>query len=186
VNEALVLLVLVWAAMLVPSALRSRNTSPHATVGGFERAMEVLRSDTSRGSGLGREVFVPRDAGRIVERPERSTASPPPPVKAQSEDPVIARRRSWFLRLLGASLATVVIAVVVGGWLWVPAIGALAVTGGYVATLRRLKVQSDAARRVVRELDLREVAQEDRELEAAVGAEAGWSSSTVRLRRWED
>jgi hypothetical protein len=45
VSEALVLLVILWAAALVPSAVRARNASPHVTVGGFERAMEVLRSE---------------------------------------------------------------------------------------------------------------------------------------------
>jgi hypothetical protein len=178
-----VLLVLVWAAMLVPGAVRSRNASPHATVGGFERAMDVLRSEP-RGSGTGREVFVPRDAGRIVQRPVDS-AAPPAARPAPTEDPVVSRRRSRFVRLLIASIATVAIAIVFGGWLWVPAAAALLGTGGYVVTLRRLKVQSDEARRVVRELELNHLAPSER-LTAAVGAEHGWSGGTVRLRRWED
>jgi hypothetical protein len=188
VNEALVLLVLVWAAFLVPSALRSRRTSPHATVGGFERAMDVLRSEgRSSGGGrrgtTGREVMVPRDAGRIVERTVDADA-PDRPRRAHREDPSIVGRRRWFVRLLVASLVTLVLALVAGGWLWLPALAVVAATGGYVVLLRRWKLQRDEARRVVRDLELhRDLAPAPERV--VVGGEH-WSTGTVRLRRWDD
>jgi hypothetical protein len=183
VEAPLVLLVLVWAVLLIPGALRSRNASPHTTVGGFERAMDVLRKD-DRGPGAGRSVMVPKDAGRIVDRPLDATERPLP--RLRSEDPLMARRRAWFLRALVGTAGTFVLTVVMGGWLWAAFAIALALTGGYAALLRRLKVQRDAARRVVRELELRSVADQDVG-EVAVGGGTAWTgSSSVRLRRWDD
>lgn len=186
-NEALVLLVLIWAAMLIPSALRSRNASPHVTVGGFERAMDVLRSD-GRGSGgrrhgVGREVLVPGDALRIVERSVDVTDADAPR-RVRREDPRIVGRRTWFLRLLTASAVSTSTAVVVGSWVWVPTLLVLAATAAYVVLLRRWKLQRDEARRVVRELELhRDLAPVPERV--VVGGEV-WSSGTVRLRRWDD
>jgi hypothetical protein len=150
VSEALVLLVILWAAALVPSAVRARNASPHVTVGGFERAMDVLRSEQR--ATPGRRVMVPSDPERIVER-RVGAPSPGPGRRVRREDPRVARRRAWFERLLVASVAAVALGLFLGGWLWlVPAV-VVAVTLGYTVRLRRLKVQRDEARRVVREFD---------------------------------
>ena len=193
-NEALVLLVLLWAVLLVPSALRSRSSSsPHVTVGGFERAMDVLRtSPTSSGgrSSTGRQLLVPKDAGRIVDHVDPPTrpasargadAAPPPRVSATREDPTIAARRMWFTRLLAGSALSVVLALVFGGIVWLLAGAAVAGTVAYAALLRRWKVQRDEVRSVVRELEL------DAEPRVPVGAAVGasGSSGTVRLRTWE-
>jgi hypothetical protein len=186
VSEALVLLVLLWAVLLVPGALRSRNSSPHVTVGGFERAMDVLRNDGRHLSRVsGRELFVPGDAGRIVGREVDGTIRA---VRIRHEDPVIAARRAWFLRATVGTGAAFVLAVVVGGWLWAPFLLAALGTGGYVVLLRHLKIQRDEARRVVRELDLHRVAadlpgryedlDEDRVDELVAGG-------AVQLRRWD-
>lgn len=190
VNEAIVLLLLLWAVLLLPGAVRSRNSSPHTTVGGFARAMDVLRAKP----GQGRELMVPGDAGRIVtglsnEPVERPAGSGGP---ARAEDPVIARRRSWFLRLLAATGLGLVLAVAVGGWLWLPFVMVALVTGGYVALLRHLKLQHDQARRVVADLELRRdgAPAEAHEPQRAVGdglvAPSGDTAiGTVRLRRWD-
>jgi hypothetical protein len=188
VNEALVLLVLIWAAMLIPNALRSRNASPHVTVGGFERAMDVLRSDgrgpgAGRRRGVGREVLVPRDALRIVERSVDATDADAPR-RVHREDPRIVGRRTWFVRLLAASAVSVLLAVFVGSWLWLPTVLVLAATSAYVVLLRRWKLQRDEARRVVRDLELhRDLAPVPERI--VVGGEV-WSSGTVKLRRWDD
>ena len=184
-NEAaLVLLALVWAVLLVPGALRSRNASPHATVGGFERAMDVLRSE-SRGPTHGRQVLVPQDAGRIVERAIDTNAAPAPLPRKQ-EDPIIARRRAWFLRSLAVATSSLLVAVVVGGWLWLPFVVSAGFTAGYVAVLRHLKLQRDQARQVVRDLELRREVAPAR-ADVAVGGGSSWgASSSVRLRRWDD
>jgi hypothetical protein len=190
VNEALVLLVLIWAAMLIPGALRSRNASPHVTVGGFERAMDVLRSDgrgpgpaAARRRGVGREVLVPRDALRIVERSVDATDADAPR-RVRREDPRIVGRRTWFVRLLAASTLSTLLALLVGSWLWLPTVLVLGATSAYVVLLRRWKLQRDEARRVVRELELhRDLAPAPERV--VVGGEV-WASGTVKLRRWDD
>ena len=186
VNEAaLVLLALVWAVLLVPGVLRSRNASPHATVGGFERAMDVLRSE-SRSPTHGRQVMVPQDAGRIVDRAV-DTSVTPGPMPRKHEDPIVARRRAWFLRSLVGTVSALVLALAVGGWLWLPFVVSAGFTGGYVAILRHLKLQRDQARQVVRDLELRSAEEPAGASDVAVGGGASWGgSSSVRLRRWDD
>ena len=205
-NEPLVilLLVLIWAGLLVPSAFRSRSTSPHVTVGGFERAMDVLRTDVEESNmgrtPRGRGVLVPGDAGRIVERPlSGDTSATPPPLAARRQSPVQARREAWFIRALATVAATLVLSVVFGSWAWPLFAISLAGTAGYVAVLRHLKLQRDEARRVVADLDLHRdqavIDVTDRAtgttgMHAGVGAGASsdpWAgSTTVRLRRWDD
>ncbi len=197
-NEALVLLALVWAALLVPAALRARAASPHATVGGFERAMDVLRSEAH--ADRARDTRGADDAPATSDRPSDVAEAQ----ARRPEDPVIVRRRLWFVRGLAATGATLVLAVIVGGWTWLPAIVITLVTAGYVAVLRHLKLQRDAAREVVRELDLTGADPRLREQvgqgadavvverePVAVGqhpepADRSWTESgTVRLRRWD-
>ncbi|WP_052665739.1 hypothetical protein [Nitriliruptor alkaliphilus] len=173
-NEALVLLVLLWAALLVPSALRSRNGSPHATVGGFERAMDVLKTPTQRSGS--RALLVPGDAGRIVDHVGIAPVEEPRPVRR--EDPRVMARRTWFLRLVAGTGVSVALAVVFGGALWAIAVLSLSATGTYVALLRRWKLQADQVRSVVRRLEADQAPRQ-----VPVGAAVGESS--VRLRRWD-
>lgn len=181
-NEALLLLLLVWAVLFLPGVVRARNTSPHVTVGGFERAMNVLRSD-GHDRGGGRRLMVPADPARIVARPVDDRIEPASTVVA--EDPVIARRRVWFIRALAACALALVAAVLLQGAAWLVFLATLSATVAYVAVLRRLKQQRDEARSVVRELDLRESVVGDAG-QVAVGAEDSWvGSGTVRLRRWD-
>jgi hypothetical protein len=174
VNEALVLLVLLWAALLIPSALRSRTGSPHATVGGFERAMDVLKTPSHRSGG--RQLLVPGDAGRIVDH---VGIAPAEETRAyRREDPLVQTRRTWFLRLLAGTALSVVLAVLFGGVLWAAAGLSIVATGSYVALLRRWKLQADQVRTVVRQLEA-DVPTERVPVGAAVG------ESSVRLRRWD-
>lgn len=191
-NEALVLSVLIWTVMPVPGALQSRNASPQATVGGFERAMDVLRSET-RGTAGGRQVLVPRDAGRIAQRPNTG-AHPqylegrpqPSPQRLPGSDPVVVRRLVWFLRCLAATGTTLVIALVAGGgWLWLPFLISAVITAVYVAVLRHLKLQRDEARQVISELRLYDNHLPESQ-ETVAGAEHGIGNGMVRLRRWND
>ncbi|MFP4634253.1 MAG: hypothetical protein ACLFRD_00190 [Nitriliruptoraceae bacterium] len=195
-NEALVLLALVWAALLVPAALRARAASPHATVGGFERAMDVLRSGSYEDHQ--RE---PITAGGSDDQQRPAPAATYP---RHGEDAVIVRRRLWFLRGLVGTAASLLLAVLVGGWLWLPAVVITVLTASYTVVLRYLKLQRDAAREVVRELDLtgpepqlRERVGEGEDAVAlerepvAVGGPTqpersdAPGSGTVRLRRWD-
>lgn len=189
-NEAIVLLLLLWAVLLIPGALRSRNSSPHTTVGGFSRAMDVLRTKP----GQGRELMVPGDAGRIVTQgfsrdaaePTAHGSAPAATYAPRGEDPVVARRRSWFLRLLAGTAGGLLLVIAFGGWLWLPFTMLVLVTGGYVALLRRLKLQHDQARQVVRDLALRlpEEPRLEEQPEPADGT-SGLAVGTVRLRRWD-
>src|SRR5690606_6394500 len=121
----------------------------------FERAMDVLRSDASRPSG--REVFVPGDAGRIVGR-RASVASESARdydrVDCRTERMLVARRRSWFVRSVAATGVTLLLALIAGGWLWLAFLLTGLPTAAYVTVLRRLKLQRDEARQVVRDLHL--------------------------------
>lgn len=176
-TDAFVVLVLMWAVLLVPGALRrSRNSSPHATVGGFERAMDVLRDN--RGA-TARQLLVPGDAGRIVQRTVDPT--PHPVTLHRPEDPVVVQRRTWFTRALAATGVSLVLAVVLGGWLWLPTSLLVLGTGGYVALLRHLKLQRDEARKVVADLDLHRPSHPV----AVEGGQHWGTSGGVRLRRWE-
>lgn len=201
-----VVLVLAWALLLLPGALRSRRSSPHATVGGFEQAMAVLRNRPQ-----GREVMVPKDPARIVGHIEGAREEAGPPALREDGaptriDPVLALRRRILVRLCASTAAAMLLAVVAGGFLWSIAVVCVAALGGYVALLRRWKLQREQAREVVRTLrtDRRGPAIEiDAPVAHAVGEVApplgGWGDlqvatapnepwrhgSGVRIRRWE-
>lgn len=202
-DEALLAALLIgWAAVLLPSALRSRReTDPLVTVGGFTQAMAVLR-----GRPDGREIMVPGQADRIVGHgaPTRRPAPSSRPGTSRRSG-LLARRRQLFVRLLATTAVTFVLAVVVGGLLWPVFVTTTIALAVYVGMLRHFKLEADQARDVVRTIDL--AAHESEAAEAgwspyeqdrqpvAVGAESvqvvtrpdePWApNSSVRIRRWE-
>lgn len=197
-NEALVvMLALIWAVALLPGAVRSRRINTHATVGGFERAMDVLRRQPD-----GRYMMVPNDAGRIVGDGEDRPGDGGPRPMVRREDPVVARRRTTFVRSVAATGTLLVVALFAGGFAWTLFILAFAATGGYAALLRHLKLQRDQVREVVRDIRGDQVVdRRDERLPVAVGAapmfgdgvpvashpDDPWQPQTaVRIRRWED
>ena len=169
VNPSLLLLILVWVAILLPGALRSRlRPSPRASVGGFQRTMDGLRVQQSTG-----EVRTSA-SGAVMYAPV-----------ARREDPVIARRRRRTLQLIGVTVVSVALAAVVGGSTWIVAGGLVATSATTLLVLRRLKVQRDAARSVVVSLDLRRPAQPlVDEITGELVVAAGSSASAVRLPSW--
>src|SRR5690606_2768214 len=146
------------------------------------------------------EILVPGQADRIVghdqPRPAAGRSTPRPGRRSE----LLARRRTMFVRLLGATAVTFVAAVVVGGLLWPLFVTTAVGFGTYVAMLRHYKLEADQARAVVRTIDLdaHEPVYEDdawhRE-PVAVGAEGvavasrpdePWApQSSVRIRRWD-
>lgn len=195
-DEALLAALLIgWAAVLLPSALRSRReTDPLITVGGFTQAMAVLR-----GRPDGREIMVPGQPERIVGHADRGARPAPRPAPSRRSG-LLARRRQLFVRLLATTGVTFVLAVVVGGLLWPLFVTTVVALGGYVAMLRHFKLEADQARAVVRTIDLsaHEDVWEDRGRDrqpVAVGAESiqvatrpddPWApNSSVRIRRWD-
>ena len=179
VNPSLLLLILVWVAILLPGALRSRlRPSPRASVGGFQRTMDGLRVQqrvvtthvpASTAPLTGASPTLRADVRRHVRR----------------EDPAIARRRRRTLRLLGLTVVVLGAAPLVGGAAWVAA-GTLVVASiTTLVVLRRLKLQRDAARTVLVSLDLRRPAQPlVDEITGELVVAAGSSASAVRLPSW--
>lgn len=181
------ILVLLWALVLLPGALRSRRTSPKATVGGFERAMEVLRHGPGR-SGGGRAILVPDDAERLLTG------------RVRPDEAVLARRRRTFTRLAATTVVTAVLAVTLRG----PFVVLLALMGvslaTYVVLLLRWKGQRHSAAKVVRSLPRRPARQagrqhgggapflhEENPRRAVAGGDLAVGSggdSGVRVRRW--
>lgn len=207
-DEALLAALLIgWAAVLLPSALRSRReTDPQVTVGGFTQAMAVLR-----GRPDGREIMVPGQADRIVSQgqPRTRPVTASPRTTSRRSD-VVARRRTMFVRLLVATIGTFALAVVVGGLLWPMFVTTAMALGGYVAMLRHFKLEADEARAVVRTIDLtsHEQAPEpdvhyrepvavgaepfgvaphaDTQFQVATRPDTPWQpQSSVRIRRWD-
>lgn len=181
-NEALVvILAVMWALILLPGALRGRRSSPQNTVGGFERAMDVLGH---RGSP-GRRILVPDDAERIVGVPARQAA-------------VVAKRRRVFTLLAGTTGVSFLLALLAGGAFWVLWVAAAVGTGAYVLVLLRHKAQRMQAEWVVRTLPPQEHQLQRQRLERVVGGEvpldlqvvtdpdAPWEPQAgVRIRRWD-
>jgi hypothetical protein len=170
VNPSLLLLILVWVAILLPGALRSRlRPSPRASVGGFQRTMDGLRVQPP---------VVPTYASATSGASIRVSS-------ARREDPVIARRRQRTLQLLLVTLIVVAAAPVVGGATWVVAAALVITSAATLVVLRRLKVQRDAARSVLVSLDLRRPAQPlVDEITGELVVAAGSSASAVRLPSW--
>lgn len=167
VNPSLLLLILVWVAILLPGALRSRlRPSPRASVGGFQRSMDGLRVSERVVA-----THVPASSGAVV--------------RTRPEDPVVTRRRRRTLRLYSLTAFALVAAPLLGGAAWFAVAMLTASSVATTAVLRRLKLQRDAARNVLVSLDLRRPAQPlVDEITGELVVAAGSSGSAVRLPSW--
>lgn len=186
-SEALVvILVLLWALVLLPGAVRSRRSSPRATVGGFERTMEVLRHGPGRSSG--RTVLVPDDAERLLTG------------RIRPDGAVLARRRRIFTQLAVTTAVTGLLAVTLQGP-FVVLLGLMAASlATYIVLLLRWKAQRHRAARVVRTMSRRPSSPRgtqdaDQPQRIAVGGDPGVpphhsgavateAGAGVRVRRW--
>lgn len=171
VNPSLLLLILVWVAILLPGALRSRlRPSPRASVGGFQRTMDGLRVQQQVVRTHVPASSAPLAGARTVVR---------------REDPVVARRRRRTLQLLGLTVALTALAPLLGTAGWVVAGSLVVASATTLVVLRRLKLQRDAARTVLVSLDLRRPAQPlVDEITGELVIAAGSSPSAVRLPSW--
>lgn len=98
----LIVLAGLWAAVLIPATMRSRDHAHDGrTMDGFHTAMRTL-SRRSASSTDSRRILLPS--------PQVTGAGP--------SGPSLARRRTVFLRLLGAAVATLSAAALLGGPLW--------------------------------------------------------------------
>ncbi|MDP9021394.1 MAG: hypothetical protein M3N57_01570 [Actinomycetota bacterium] len=161
------LLALIWGVVLLPGALRARRSSPTTSVGTFERAMDVLaRRDVGAG---GRYIYVPRDAGRIVDERKRRRSS------------VLTQRRRMFVRLLLATAVSLPLAFTVRGLAWSVFFGSAALLAGYVRLLLRWKRRVDRVAPIVRSLPDGDVVARDVGSDAAYAAYAAYDVGFDRL-----
>ncbi|MHB8513504.1 MAG: hypothetical protein ACYDCC_15205 [Actinomycetota bacterium] len=125
------MLAAIWAAVLLPSLLRSRTaTSPIDGVRSFERAMGILSGNrhAKRSAGTGRWVMVPSE----VTLPQRRRSK------------VMERRRKLFVRLLGAITITLAVGFIPGvRWAWYVNIACDLLFGLYIWRLLAIKKQVD-------------------------------------------
>jgi len=148
----LIVLAGLWAAVLIPATLRSREHAHDGrTMDGFHTAMRTLSRRTP-----------PTDTRRIL-LPPPAIASPGGPI-----GPTVARRRTVFLRAVWAVAGTLLLALATGSaLLWVTHIAADAALFGVVAWLRRISLAEAAEARRARRIAAIERARREAEREAA-------------------
>ena len=140
----LVILALIWAAVLVPPYLQNRReTRPGDSIATFRTQLSVLERTTpgGRSSSLARLDVGRYDAPRYVPpATRRRPANPSQAAMRRAE--VRRRRRDVFLTLLGAVGVTLVLAVALGGSVWMLHLAVDAIFGAYVLMLVSLQQQS--------------------------------------------
>ena len=137
-------LALVWAALLLPSMVRTRlESSPIDGVRSFERSMGILASARNRkGQTPGRWIMVPRS---------EVTA----PVGRRGR--IIRRRRQNFERLLAAAVITLLAGFIPHlHWMWFVHLAVDGALGIYVTRLLRYKREEQERREKVETLPLEE------------------------------
>lgn len=134
----LLILAVIWAAVLIPPALKNRaESSPVDSIGNFRRQLNTLqRTGPSAG---------PSPAHRIA--PYSSTGVATVAVRSQSLtlSEARARRRMILSALAAAVPVTFLMAVFSGGIVWMVQLMVDLALGAYVAML--VKVRNEAAER---------------------------------------
>lgn len=119
-----------WAALLLPGALRSRSDrSPLDSVDRFERSMVLLARTAP---GMAEELVVTTRAERAAQR-----------------------RRMILQRLIAGVLVGGVLGLTGGGWWWAPGVVAALATGVYLALLWHWRARQTLHQRTVRRLPAR-------------------------------
>ena len=139
----LVILAAIWAAVLVPPYLQNRReTRPGDSIASFRTQLSVLERTTpgGRSSNLAR-----LDVGRYevpayspVASRRRGAVTPVAMRRAEAR----RRRRDVFLTLLGAVAVTFVLALALGGSVWVLHLAVDAAFGAYVLMLISIQQQT--------------------------------------------
>jgi hypothetical protein len=161
----LLILALIWGFVLIPPYLQTRRESrPSDSIASFRQQLSVLERTTpgSRSSNLARldvgryEVprYDPRSnvrqlAGRSAGRPGPARR---PSAAAMHRSEVRRRRRDVFVTLLGAVGVSFLLAVVLGGSVWMLQLLIDTVFVAYVAMLVNIQQQSTEREVKVRHL----------------------------------
>lgn len=151
----LVILALIWAAVLVPPYLQNRReTRPGDSIATFRSQLSVLERTTpgARSGSLARLDVGRYDAPRYVPPAARRRGAATPSQAALRRAEARRRRRDVFLTLLGAVGVTFLLAVALGGSVWMLHLAVDAAFVGYVLLLVSLQQQSVQAEEKVRYL----------------------------------
>ena len=149
----LVILGLIWGFVLIPPYLQTRRESrPGDSIASFRQQLHVLERTTpgARSSNLARldvgRYDVPRYAPRsnVAQLAGRSGPArrPSPSQAAMHRAEIRRRRRDVFMTLLGAVVVTFVLAVALGGPIWMLHLVVDVVFVAYVALLVSLQQQT--------------------------------------------
>ncbi|MGV3760103.1 MAG: hypothetical protein ACO1PW_11295 [Actinomycetota bacterium] len=137
----LVILAAIWAAVLVPPYLQNRReTRPGDSIATFRSQLSVLERTTPGGrvGNVTRLDVARREPG---VRPA-GAGRPAPSAAAMRRAEARRRRRDVFLTLLGAVGVTFVLALALGGSVWMLHLLVDLVFGAYVLLLVSLQQQS--------------------------------------------
>lgn len=155
----LVILGLIWAAVLLPPYLQNRREHrPGDSIASFRHQLSVLERATPEGRARSvaqldarREWTAARQSAQAVTYARPTAASPyRPSSRAAVQRGSIARkrRRDVFLTLLGAVGVTFLLAIAMGGMVWMLHLLVDAAFIGYVALL--VKLQQDATEKEIK------------------------------------
>jgi hypothetical protein len=149
----LVILGLIWGFVLIPPYLQTRRESrPGDSIASFRQQLNVLERTTpgDRSSNPARldvgRYDVPRhdtrsNVAQLAGRPAAGRRPAPSPA-AMRRSEIRRRRRDVFVTLLGAVAVTLLLAVALGGAIWLLQIAVDVVFVAYVALLVSLQQQT--------------------------------------------
>ncbi len=136
----LVVLAAIWAGVLVPPYLQKRRaTHPSSSVVDFHQQLAVLQR-TGRGLD-GADGHDAHAASRAAQPQTVQTVAAGYASPQMGRNEVMRRRRDVFLTLLGAAGLTFVLAVALGGSVWLFHLLVDAALLGYVALLLQIQQQ---------------------------------------------
>ena len=148
----LVILGLIWAAVLLPPYLQNRREHrPGDSIASFRHQLSVLERATPEGRARSiARIDSHRDwnPAPVTQLPGVYSAKTgygrqgPRSPQAAHRAEVRRRRRDVFLTLLGAVAVTFLLAIAMGGMVWVLQIVADVVFAGFVAMLVRIQQES--------------------------------------------
>ena len=141
----LVILAAIWAAVLLPPYLQNRReTRPGDSIASFRSQLSVLERTTpgGRSSNLSRLDVGRYDVPAYAPPAARRRPAVPASSAAMRRSEARRRRRDVFLTLLGAVCVTFLLAVALGGTVWMLHLLVDVVFAGYVLLLINLQQQS--------------------------------------------
>jgi hypothetical protein len=155
----LVILGLIWAAVLVPPYMQNRREHrPGDSIASFRHQLSVLERATPEGRARSvaqldarRELAAARASMAAVTYDAPTATRPYRPASrtaAMRASTVRKRRRDVFLTLLGAVGVTFLLAIAMGGMVWMLHLLIDAAFIGYVALL--VKLQQEAAEKEIK------------------------------------